>query len=502
MLCLDAHVAVAGCEHGSLCRRFYRLQLRTYVSGEPVVPVLVADVLLSHHTVPFATCYLLVVLQIQQRVALEGLATALCPAVSLRIALCRQLQIHRLGIIHLVDVAHRLYGEEDDLAVGILAGGLQRDKLAQGTCLEGLILSHHLGELVSGIGPGVEHLRGDAAIILAHEVQQLGSLTGLLLAEALCTEVARMVEQIIHLVLSWIPGHIHKQLDGILHGLQVAHVQDPQLLDAAVIGQLQLFPHILDGGHVDPLRIAWCSHVVHVVVESPAAFALLLLSRWQSSDVTPVVVAEQHRHVVRHPQSCVVVVLHLLIEGPYLCRLLGRALGHLLDDAPLVVDDALQQLRVRTLAHGLVAVATHADGDDVVSALGALDTLTEEAVEVLLVRGVVPGAPTLTVTGIFLVVACHRLVVRGTHHDTHRVSSLQVLRVVGIESPSPHGRPQVVTLQTQDQLEHFLVETVVAVVRAEGVLHPRGQTGCLVVEEQAAIPDGRFAVCVFTLFYI
>ena len=502
MLSLNAHVAVAGCEHRALCRCLHRLQFRTDVSRVPIVPVLIADVLLRHHAVPLAPSNLLVVLQIQQRVALEGLATALSPAVGLWVAQCSQLQVHCLGVVHLVDIAHRLYREEDHLTIGVLVFGLQGDKLAQGTRLEGLILGYDLSELVRRVGGGVEHLRGDAAVILAHEVQDRGCLTCLLLSKALLAEVACMVEQIVHVVLAGIPGHVHKQLDGILHGFQVAHVQDPQFLDAAVVGQLQLFPHVLDGCHVDPLRITGRSHVVHVVVESPATLALLLLGRGQSSDVTPVVVAEQDGDVVRHSQSCVVVVLYLLIERPYLSCLLGRALGHLLDDAALVVDDALQQLRVRTVAHGLVAVATHADGDDVVSALRAIDTFTEEAVEVLLVRLVVPGAPSLAVAGILLMVACHRLVVRRSHHHTHRVGRLQVLWVVGIEGPSPHGRPQVVTLQSQDELEHLLVEAVVAVVRAEGVLHPRGQTGRLVVEEQSAISHGRFAVCEFALLYI
>ena len=299
-----------------------------------------------------------------------------------------------------------------------------------------------------------------------------------------------------------VPCHVHKQLDGVLHGLQVAHVQYPELLYAAVVGQLQLLPHVLYRGDVDPLRVARRPYIVHVVVESPASFALLLLGSGQSSHVAPVVIAEQHRHVVGHSQSRVVVVLHLLVECPYLWCLLGRSLGHLLDDAALVVDDALQQLGVRALAHCLVAVAAHTDGHDVVSALHALDALTEESVEVLLVRRIVPCAPSLAVSGIFLVVARHGLVVRCSHHHAHLVGSLQVLGVVGIEGPSPHGRPQVVTLQSQDEFKHLLVESVVAVVGAEGVLHPRCQTGCLVVQEQSSVPHGRLSVGKLPVLYI
>ena len=37
-------------------------------------------------------------------------------------------------------------------------------------------------------------------------------------------------------VLFRIPCHIHKQLDGILHRLQVAHVQNPHALNTMVVG--------------------------------------------------------------------------------------------------------------------------------------------------------------------------------------------------------------------------------------------------------------------------
>ena len=135
--------------------------------------------------------------------------------------------VHGLGVVHLVDIAHGLDGEEDDLTVGILGFGLQGDELSEGAGLEGLIVGHHLGELCGGVGLGVEHLRGDAAIIFAHEVQQLCCLAGLILAETLCAEVTGVVEEIVDMVFRGIPGHVHKQLDGILHRLQVAHIQDP-----------------------------------------------------------------------------------------------------------------------------------------------------------------------------------------------------------------------------------------------------------------------------------
>ena len=105
-------------------------------------------------------------------------------------------------------------------------------------------------------------------------------------------------------------------------------------------------------------------------------------------------------------------------------------------------------------------------------------------------------------TGILLMVTRHRLVVGGTHDDTHTVGQFAILRVIGIESPSPHGWPKEVTLQTEDQLKDLLIEAVVAIVRSEGVLHPTGEAGRLVVEEDATELDGRLAVRVRTFYDI
>ena len=100
--------------------------------------------LLCHHTVPLTTSNLLIILEVQQRITFEGLTTALCPAVGLRIVLCGQLQIHGLGIVHLIDVAHGLNREKNDLSVGILVLGLQGDELAKGAGFQCLVFSDYL----------------------------------------------------------------------------------------------------------------------------------------------------------------------------------------------------------------------------------------------------------------------------------------------------------------------------------------------------------------------
>ena len=209
-----------------------------------------------------------------------------------------------------------------------------------------------------------------------------------------------------------VPRHVHEERDGVLHRLQVANVENPHTLDTVVVGQRQLFEHLLRLCDVEPLRVARRSHVVNVVVDAPATLAGPLLRRHgHTADVAPVVVADENHHIVGHLQSGIIVVLYLFIECPHLRGLLCWFLRHLLDDAALIGNDAVHQLRVGLVAHGLVAVAAHADGHDVLGTIHALDALTEELVELRLVRLVVPGTPLAAVTGILLVVTGHRLVV-------------------------------------------------------------------------------------------
>ena len=98
-------------------------------------------------------------------------------------------------------------------------------------------------------------------------------------------------------------------------------------------------------------------------------------------------------------------------------------------------------------AHCSVTVTAHADGDDILVVFGAADAFAEEAVDNLLVGGVVPHAILLAVTGPLLVVACHRFVVRRSHHDAHLVGQNGVERIVGVEGVAPHCRPHIVGLQ-------------------------------------------------------
>ena len=160
-------------------------------------------------------------------------------------------------------------------------------------------------------------------------------------------------------------------------------------------------------------------------------------------------------------------------------------------------------------AHGSVAVAAHAYRYDVFIVLGALHAFAEEAVDHLLVLGIVPCSVFVAVACPLLVVARHGLVVGCSHDYAHLVGRPAVLWVVGVERPSPHCRPHEVAFEAEYQLENLCVEVVSAVICAESVFHPRRKARRLVVQENASVTHGRLAVgehtfiniYAFVLFY-
>ena len=191
-----------------------------------------------------------------------------------------------------------------------------------------------------------------------------------------------------------------------------------------------------------------------------------------TAHIAPVIVTKQDQHVVRDFHTFIIIIQHFLIERPYLWRLLGGPFGHIGNNLTLVFHNQFHQFRIGFCAHSLITVTTHTDSHYIISAFHALNTFAEEAIQILLVRVIVPCAPTLSVASVLLMVACHWLMMGSTHHDAHFIGSLQIFGIIGIESPPPHGRPHKVSFHAENQLEYLFIETVVAIVRAESILHP------------------------------
>ena len=213
-----------------------------------------------------------------------------------------------------------------------------------------------------------------------------------------------------------------------------------------------------------------------------------------TSDVAPVVVAKQDNDIIGHAHSFVIVVEHLFIERPHLLRLTRGSASDVCDDVALVLHDALQKPRIGLLTHSLVAIATHTDSHQVLGATHTLDALAEETVEHSLVRLIIPRTVFAAVASPFLVVARHRFMVACAYNNTHFIGQYAIFRVIGIECPAPHGRPEQIASQTQDEFEHLLVECMTAIVGAECVLHPRSQARRLIVQEDTTILHSWFAI--------
>ena len=345
---------------------------------------------------------------------------------------------------------------------------------------------------------GIQQLRLAPRRELAVAGEQLSNGLGLCRTERRLRPSLRIFGQRLRRHRGRAPGLGHEEAQRELQRLDVAHVDDPQLARAALPGQVHLLPGLLDLRGVDPLVVARPTDIVEVVVHAEPTGPLQAGGR-QAADLAPVVVGKQQGHVVGHGHAVVIVVLHFLVQRPHLRRVLRRAAGDLGDDAPLVGHHRLQQGDRRALAHRLVAVATHADGDQAVETAPILlrlrprhhplDAAAPKGTKLVAVARVVPGAAGDAVIGVavpFVVRARHRLVVRGAHHHAHLVGQHRVSRVVVVEGMRrPHGRPQGVALEAQQQVEHMRVH--LRVEAAEFRLRPGAEGRRLVVDEEAAV---------------
>src|SRR5882757_6753565 len=87
---------------------------------------------------------------------------------------------------------------------------------------------------------------------------------------------------------------------------------------------------------------------------------------------------------------------------------------------------------------------------------------------------------------------------RGAHDDAIPVGQDGVEGIVVIEGVAPHGRPEVVGLHSQQELEYFFVKEMVEAT--EFFSCPAGETGCFIIDEEAPVfYSGVLAIpCVFT----
>ena len=93
----------------------------------------------------------------------------------------------------------------------------------------------------------------------------------------------------------------------------------------------------------------------------------------------------------------------------------------------------------------------------------------------------------------------HRFVVRGSDNDAHLIRKRSVFRIIIVKSISPHGRPDEISFQPENQFKHFFVKQMIK--PSESGFRPSGQSRCFIVQENAAIFHGRLSGGKFSRFY-
>lgn len=174
-----------------------------------------------------------------------------------------------------------------------------------------------------------------------------------------------------------------------------------------------------------------------------------------------------------------------------------------LDDLALGVDDVLQRLERLVGNDARVARAAHSKRQKRLVRRCTLHALFEKRLDIGLVgvpRPLVFGNTPITVARKPLRRRpLHWLVVRRRHDNAIRVGQLLVARVIdkktaaGLRIPGPHGRPQEIGLEPQQQLKDRPVELGI-VLGAKRRVHPARQCRRLVVDEKAAEPHAGLAV--------
>ena len=216
-----------------------------------------------------------------------------------------------------------------------------------------------------------------------------------------------------------------------------------------------------------------------MVVDARTPGAALFCGGGQAAEVAPVVVAPEQSDVVRHPHAALIVALHLFVERPALRYPREVRQDEVPNHLPLIRHDAFKQRDTFSLRHGLIAVAAHAQRNDLFKVPGALQSLCPEGEQFGVVLGIIPGMRPVAGAAPLFPGTHHRLMVRSAHDDAVFVSELGVERVVRSKGIVPHRGPKIVGFQPQQQFEHIRVEAVVEA--PEFLFGPARQRGGLVV---------------------
>ena len=160
---------------------------------------------------------------------------------------------------------------------------------------------------------GIKHLGRSPTVVFCVSSQEIGNALGTVASELESAEVHGVLFDIRSLYGIGVPGVVQEKLNGVLHGFEVAHVEDPELTHAVGVAEFHLFPDAFYLTNVEPLIVARVANVVNMVVHAVASASGFVGKVGQTADVAPVVVAEEEGYVVGDLHALVVIVLHLFV---------------------------------------------------------------------------------------------------------------------------------------------------------------------------------------------
>ena len=123
-----------------------------------------------------------------------------------------------------------------------------------------------------------------------------------------------------------IPSHIQKQLHLILCRLNIPYIQNPHLADTFFVCLLHLLIKQVRTRRRKPQVVVRTPPIRHMIVNAiPSGTSGLFGSR-EMGYISIVVVTPHQSHILRHLQSCLINIQHLLIRNQHLrhfCQILS-----------------------------------------------------------------------------------------------------------------------------------------------------------------------------------
>ena len=139
------------------------------------------------------------------------------------------------------------------------------------------------------------------------------SLFAKLFAKDFLAEICCMSRDVSCIEGLGIPSHIQEECDWIFHRLEIADIYNPEFLNTVIISQIKLLPRSRNRVGVNPFCVSRSTHIVKMIVHSVATLARLAVEGRQTTHVSPVVIAQKQRDVIRNFHSVVIIILHLLV---------------------------------------------------------------------------------------------------------------------------------------------------------------------------------------------